>query len=187
MDSDRRRWDKRYADVSTASPAAPDALAAPGAPADVRRAGGRALDLACGTGAVSLWLADGGMEVLAVDVSPRAIALLRRAAGDAGVSALVDARVGDLDAGLPDPGPFDVIVCQRFRDRRLYPAIVTALTPGGYGCVTVLTVVDRRDPQGRFRAPRRELLDAFAGSELTVLAHRAADGTASIVLRRPPP
>ena len=156
-----------------------------GAPVDPRRSSGRALDLACGTGAVTLWLAAGGMDVLAVDVSPAAIALLEAAAHAAGLADLVDGRVADLDLGLPDPGPFDIIVCQRFRDPQLYPAIAAALAPGGHACVTVLSAVDRDGPPGRFHAEPGELLDAFDDPELDVLAHAERDGTASIVIHRP--
>lgn len=187
MDSDRHRWDERYAGAAPASPAAPEALALAGAPTDPRRRGGRALDLACGAGAVTLWLAAGGMDVLAVDVSPAAIALLDGAARSSGLSHHVDARVADLDRGLPDPGPFDIIVCQRFRDPQLYPAIAVALGPGGHGCVTVLSAVGRSDPPGRFHARPGELLDAFDDPQLEVLAHTEHDGIASIVIHRPGP
>jgi len=47
---------------------------------------GRALDLGCGTGTDSVYLAGRGWEVTGVDMVPRALALARRRAAAAGVS-----------------------------------------------------------------------------------------------------
>jgi 2-polyprenyl-3-methyl-5-hydroxy-6-metoxy-1,4-benzoquinol methylase len=54
---------------------------------------GRALDLGCGTGAQSVFLAREGWEVTAVDAVPRALAAARRRAEAAGVA--VDFRRGE--------------------------------------------------------------------------------------------
>jgi hypothetical protein len=87
----------------------------------------------------------------------------------------------DLDLGLPPscPGPYDVVVCQRFRDPALYPALVRRLAPGGLLVVTVLSEVDAAP--GPFRAPAGELAAAFAG--LRVLHHREGGGEAHLVAR----
>ena len=55
---------------------------------------GRALELGCGTGTNSVYLAQQGLDVVAVDFSPKAIELAREKAKQAGVS--VDFRVGDV-------------------------------------------------------------------------------------------
>jgi SAM-dependent methyltransferase len=189
MDTDGARWDERYSGAEPAVPRRPEAFSLTGAPADPRRPGGRALDVACGTGGTSLWLAAGGMRVVALDVSARAIELLRIASRRSGLQHLVDARVVDLDDGLPDDGPFDLIVCQRFRDVALYPLLAAVLAPGGVAAITVLSAVGRDPgdaPPGPFHAVPGELLDAFAPTGLDVRAHAEADGIASIVLHRPP-
>ena len=54
----------------------------------------RALDLGCGTGAQSVFLARQGWDVTAVDAVPRALAVARRRAEAAGVA--VDFRRGDV-------------------------------------------------------------------------------------------
>src|SRR5258708_29311804 len=54
---------------------------APGAPPP-----GRALDIGCGTGTDSVYLAEHGWEVTGVDMVPRALAAARRRAAGAGVS-----------------------------------------------------------------------------------------------------
>jgi SAM-dependent methyltransferase len=51
-----------------------------------RRAPGRALDIGCGTGTESVYLAQQGWEVTGVDTVPKALAIARRKAAAAGVS-----------------------------------------------------------------------------------------------------
>ena len=69
---------------------------------------GRALDLGCGTGTNSIYLAQRGFQVVGVDFSPRAIELARAKADQAGVSVSLYANdVTRLDF-LRDP--FDLIL-----------------------------------------------------------------------------
>jgi SAM-dependent methyltransferase len=148
---------------------------------------GRALDVACGAGAQTLWLAHRGLTVVALDVSPVAIGLTEAAAIAAGLGEVIDARVCDLDCGLPaDLGHFDVVVCQRFRGRSLYEQIFAALTPGGIAIVTVLSSVGVAGEPGEFHAPGGELVGAFDRPDADTLVSREADGIASIVVRRRP-
>jgi SAM-dependent methyltransferase len=86
----------------------------------------------------------------------------------------------DLDDGLPVAGPYDVVVCQRFRAPSLYPALAGVVAPGGLLVISVLSEVG--DTGGPFRAPPGELLEAFG--HLDVLHHEEAHGGASIVARR---
>lgn len=171
---DRRRWDGRHAVVDGGAPAPPDALRGR---LDLLPARGRALDLACGRGAVAVWLALHGLDVDAVDVSP--VALDAGSALAAANEVEVRWHLADLDDGLP-AGSWDVIVCQRFRDPALYPALAAALSPGGLLVLTVLSEVG--DEGGRFRAVPGELLTAFAG--LDVLHHEEGDGEATLLARR---
>mgnify|MGYP000002472352 CR=1 FL=1 len=180
--SDGRRWDDRYSssDVVTAG-TPPDALADAGL-ADIVPVTGRSLDVACGLGAQSIWLAERGLSVVAVDVSVEAIRRLDSAAQRMDCSDRVDARLFDLDGGLPD-GPFDVIVCQRFRAVDLYDAFVERLAPGALLVVTVLSVVGADRP-GEFHAPHGELTAAFTRPGLEVLFDSESNGHASLVARR---
>ena len=172
--ADRERWDRRHAAVDPPGPMPPDALR--GRP-DLLPSGGRALDMACGRGAVAVWLALRGFDVDAVDVSPVAVAAGAASAEAHGVR--VRWHAADLDDGLP-AGIWDVLVCQRFRDPALYPAMAAALAPGGVLVLTVLS--DVGDEGGRFRAVPGELLSAFAGLE--VLHHDERDGEATLLARR---
>lgn len=172
--SDRERWDRRHAAVASPVPMPPDALRDR---VDLLPSGGRALDLACGSGQVAVWLAQRGFDVDAVDVSPVALAAGAELAMAHGVT--VHWTESDLDDGLP-AGRYDVIVCQRFRDPDLYPALGDALRPGGLLVMTVLSEVG--DEGGRFRAVPGELLAAFG--ELDVLHHDERDGEATLLARR---
>lgn len=170
---DRERWDRRHAVVDAGVPMPPDGLR--GRP-DLLPVTGRALDVACGRGQVAVWLALRGLSVDGVDVSPVALATGAALAAAHGVT--VGWQEADLESWAP-AGRYDVVVCQRYRDPALYPALAAALRPGGLLVVTVLSTVG--DSGGRFRAAPGELPAAFAGLE--VLDHEERDGEATLVAR----
>lgn len=99
---------------------------------------GRALDLGCGTGTNSIYLAQHGFAVVGVDFSPKAIATAREKARRAGVA--VDFHVADVTQldSLGVREPFDLILdlgCFHSIDapsRARYAENVARLTrPGG--------------------------------------------------------
>ncbi len=179
-DADRERWDARHAAVGVRDPQPPDALRGR---LELLPACGRVLELASGRGAVAVWLARRGYTVDAVDVSTAGRTAGTELAAACGVAERVRWVPADLDAGIPGccPGPYDVVVCQRFREPRLYPAMAARLRPGGLLVVTVLSQVG--DGGGPFRAVAGELAAAFAG--LDVLVDAEAKGEAHLVARRP--
>jgi SAM-dependent methyltransferase len=69
---------------------------------------GRALDLGCGTGTNSIYLAQHGYDVVGVDFSTKAIQQAREKAGQAGVK--VDFRIGDVTRLDFLSAPFDVMI-----------------------------------------------------------------------------
>lgn len=179
--TDRTHWDERYAGLG---PVPLDDIGLPQhftAHDQLFPSSGHALELACGTGRTVAWLALRGMEVTALDVSPTAIALAQDLVRRAGVEHRCDLRVADLDDGLPTGPPVDVVVCNLFRDPRLYGAIVERLAPGGLLAIAVLSEVGAAP--GRFRARPGELLDAFGA--LDVVDAGEADGSAWLLGRRP--
>ncbi len=189
--SDAEHWDARHAaQRDPVTPAPPDAF--DGLDIDLFPTSGAALDVACGRGAQTIWMAQRGLSVTALDASPRAIDDVRELAErldrrhHSAIAQRVDARVHDLDDGLPaDVGSFDVIVCQRFRDPRLYADFVTRLRPGGLLVVTVLSVTGAEHP-GAFHAPAGELRAAFDFDTVSILRHTEAHGQESIVLHPQP-
>lgn len=94
--------------------------------------GDRALDLACGTGDIALRLRDAGARVVALDITPRMIALARIKPGAGGVAFLV----GDMMTLPFSSGAFDLVTTGY--GIRNVPVMETALaeihrvlTPGG--------------------------------------------------------
>jgi SAM-dependent methyltransferase len=94
-------------------------------------AAGDALDLACGSGRNSVWLAEQGFKTLAVDRNAAALDTLRHEAARRGLS--IRTQVVDLENGEPflEPDTFDLVVVVHYLHRPLFPALVRALRPGG--------------------------------------------------------
>jgi tellurite methyltransferase len=99
--------------------------------ADLIPRSGRALDVACAHGRHSLFLAQRGLRVRAVDRDPQAIEALGAEATRRALP--VEADVVDLEAGSVDLGreAYDFILVVRYLHRPLLPGLVQALAPGG--------------------------------------------------------
>jgi SAM-dependent methyltransferase len=180
-DEDRARWDARYLEAGPApigDHGPPPALVAT---THLIPSTGSALELACGRGRAAVWLALRGMRVWGVDVSPEAVRLARLLAESNDVADRCRFDVHDLDEGLPEGQPVDVVLCHLFRDPRLDQAIIERLSPGGILAIAVLSEVDTGP--GPHRAAPGELIDAFAALE--ILASGEADGIAWLIGRLP--
>ncbi len=113
-------------------PESPAHLAVPVSPWVARFAalippGARALDVACGSGRHTLFLAARGVRVDAVDRDAQALVPLCAVAGVAPLCA-------DLEGGAPWPyagRQFDAVVVTNYLHRPLFPEIAAALAPGG--------------------------------------------------------
>lgn len=179
-DEDRVRWDRRHARREPVDEADVELPPMFRPYADVFPRAGNALDVACGRGASAVWLAERGMTVHGVDVSPVAVRAARELARRRGVTAHCCFDAMDLDDGLPAGGLVDVLLCSMFRDRRLDAAVVARLAPGGLLAVSALSEVGAAP--GPFRAHAGELTEAFGG--LDVIACAEADGQAWLLARR---
>ena len=147
---------------------------------------GLCLDVACGLGEQSLWAAQQGYHVVAIDGSDTAITALNSAAVRRGLRDRIDTRVVDLDDGLPaDVGnECSLVICQRFRDPRLYDQLVYMLKPGGVLVITVLSSVGLEGEPGAFHALPGELVCAFREFDVTIERSVELDGEATLVARR---
>ena len=126
---------------------------------------GRVLDIGCGTGELSLYLAARGHPVVGVDAAPAAIERARRKAADRGFA--VEFDVADaLD--LPEIGRFDAVVDSGlfhvFDDPervRYVDTLRSLLRPGG--TLLVLCFADSAPGDGGpRRVSPREIREAFA-------------------------
>lgn len=160
-----RAWDERHRTALPAEPAAP--IGWEDAGLSTTRSG-RVLDVACGTGSVSLWLAGQGLDVVALDASPVAVEAVVARAAEHAVRDRLDARVHDLELGLPPAlGEFEVVICQRYRDPELVPSLLRHLAHGGVAVLSVLSEVGASRP-GRHHAPPGELRKAVDQPGFTI-------------------
>ena len=142
--------------------------------------GGRALELACGRGGATVWLARRGLESHGYDASAIAIDQARELAAHWQVSARCRFSVVDLDHGLPPGSPVEVILCHRFRAPHLNDAIIDRLVPGGLLAIAVLSEVDAAP--GPYRAVPGELAAVFANLDL--IAAGEGQGVAWLLARK---
>ncbi len=174
---DRKRWDERYRSAARPIPRCPE-LFAPYQ--DLFPSSGTALDIACGSGSGSLWLARRGLSVTGIDVSQVAIAAADEAAVADDLADRCRFAVIDLDSGLPDGPPVDVVMCHRFRQPSLYRLMAERLRPGGLLAIAVLSEVGGEP--GPFRAPAGELTESFSALETIVAVE--GDGSAVLLARK---
>ena len=116
---DKERWDEKY--LNNPIPDEPVALITQYAELAT---GKQALDIACGMGRNSRYLASQGFEVDAWDISSVAIDSLR------GMEHIHPKEV-DLDEAVFPDEKYDLIICTYFLKRQLFPRITKALKPGG--------------------------------------------------------
>lgn len=125
-DTDRITWNQRYREGSYRARSHPTPLLELWLPELPR---GRALDIACGTGRNTLYLAGKGYAVDAVDISSEALASAREKPGAGNLS--ISWIEADLDEFAPSASRYDLIVVARFVNRLLLPRLPGALKPGG--------------------------------------------------------
>lgn len=179
-EEDRRHWDERYRD---GGPAPLDENGPPPIFADhqdLLPISGTVLEIACGRGRAAVWLAGRGLDYFGVDVSPVAIDLARRLVAAAGLETRCRFAVHDLDSGLPEGPPADLVFAYLFRDPSLDAAMMDRLRPGGVLATAVLSEVG--GVPGGYRAKPGELERAF--SALEVLIHGEGEGMAWLIGRR---
>ncbi|WP_371477804.1 cyclopropane-fatty-acyl-phospholipid synthase family protein [Kitasatospora sp. NBC_00315] len=126
-------WDARYLESERIWSGEPNA-------ALVREvdglAPGRALDLGCGEGGDSIWLARQGWLVTATDISQVALDRAARHAADAGVGDRVEWQRHDLGASFP-AGLFELVSAHFLHSRGELPreeilrTAASAVAPGG--------------------------------------------------------
>lgn len=139
-EADRRQWDARYtagdapvqarANRWLVSQAAfVDAVAAACAQPP------QALDIACGAGGTLAWLARRGWQVTGVDISATALARAETQLAARGLRRCATLVQADLDVWRPAATSCDLLTCFNFLDRRLWPAMSTAVRPHGLLCL----------------------------------------------------
>lgn len=133
------------------------------------RPGGRALDMGCGAGTDSVFLARQGWQVTALDFMPKALEYTKARADAAGVSVeLVEADITSWDA----PAPYDLVLdhglmhnLNRERYAPYRERVLKALAPDGDFVLLHWLRRTADEPQskvGPTRTSREDLRDFFA-------------------------
>ena len=159
--ADQEYWDRRWAE--TGPPPFLDPMPDPPAFADLVRlfpTSGLAIDVACGRGRSSVWLARLGLEVVGLDVSPVAIDLARTYAQKMGGSDSCQFEVVDLDDGLPNGPPANLVFSHLFWAPHLTRPLVDRLAPGGI--LAICHVSEADVGPGEWRIRQGELRNAFS-------------------------
>ena len=126
---DQLKWDRKYMESET--------LAGRREPSPLLKAfvseaaGRRVLDIACGTGRNTLYLAQKGFEVDALDISAVALQILTEHMESVTDLRQIHTQLVDLDSYTPPQNSYDLIIQTNFLDRRLIPLLASALTRGG--------------------------------------------------------
>ncbi|QTA80441.1 SAM-dependent methyltransferase [Desulfonema limicola] len=121
VEKDRIKWNKRYNDSSYNE-----------LPSEIVRKysslapNKKALDIASGTGRNALFLAESGFDVDAVDISDVALQKINKA-----FHPKINCIAADLDTYEIPENNYDLIININYLNRRLFPYIRQALTPGG--------------------------------------------------------
>ncbi|HEX9022428.1 MAG TPA: class I SAM-dependent methyltransferase [Geobacteraceae bacterium] len=144
MEDDRGKWNARYKGSGFYLGPEPSAFLADSiALIESLTSGRKALDLACGEGRNSIFLARHGFAVAGLDISEEGIAKARRWAESTGL--VVTFGCVDLE-GFEFAEKYDLIINFNFLIRDLVPKMVVALNPGGV--IVFDTILDAPSLEG---------------------------------------
>jgi tellurite methyltransferase len=184
---DRAKWDGKYASAGEVDEVSPVSFLSEniGRLISMLRRRPRAMDLAAGEGRNSVFLAQRGFRVEAVDISPVGLQRARRRAVMQGVE--VQLLAADLSAFAIPVARYDLVVNFFFLQRSLFPAMARALRPGG---ILIFETYTTRHQLQQARPMRRafllepgELCNAFPTLETLLYEEKGA--TARLIARAP--
>ena len=127
METDSNRWDKKYLNGGHHVDLEPDPLLVEHA--NLFGKFEVVVDLACGTGRHSMFLAGLGCFVIALDFSRRALRRCNELAVESDLN--IHAVAADLSVFRFAPHSLDAIVCFNYLNRELTDNLHAALKPGG--------------------------------------------------------
>jgi tellurite methyltransferase len=182
-------WDAKYAEGSHAS-MEPDPLLPRAYQEWIADSGpGTALDLAGGVGRHAIWLAERDWKVRLLDISEVGVSLARKNAAKLSHGA-VEAEISDLihatDLGQKQ---YDLVMVFFYLQRELFPALISALKPGGLLIYKTYTEDQKQFSGGpshpMYLLQPNELLRAFQSLRILHYHETSKDkGTAELVARK---
>lgn len=157
--------------------------------------GGRALDVAMGTGRNAVYLASLGFQVTGVDISSVACKRALETARAAGVR--IDAVCADMETWEVPEAAFDVVINFNYLHRGLCRRLAASLRPGGVLVFQTFTMEQKQFGWGpskeEFLLRPGELRELFSGLEALVYREGLEESdwgkkaAAGLVARRPKP
>jgi SAM-dependent methyltransferase len=129
---------------------------------------GRALDIACGTGRNTHFLANKGFHVDAVDLSDYALSCVEN-------HEKINKIEADLDSYTLERNSYDLIININYLQRRFFPQIKEALKPEGVLIFETFIVAhgDFNNPANpEYLLRKNELLHAFIGINIVYYEER---------------
>jgi tellurite methyltransferase len=138
---------------------------------------GKALDLACGAGRNSLWLAEHGWNVIAIDGASAAIEILQTRAAERSLK--INAIVADLEKEEfeIEPSRWNLIAMCYYLQRNLFEPAKRGLVPGGL-LLCIVHITEAGEDESPFRLRPGELGKYFAGWEILHYYEGKADDAA---------
>jgi len=138
---------------------------------------GKALDLACGAGRNSLWLAEHGWNVTAIDGASAAIEILQTRAAERSLK--INAIVADLEKEEfeIEPSRWDLIAMCYYLQRNLFEPAKRGLVPGGL-LLCIVHITEPGEDESPFRLRPGELGKYFARWEILHYYEGKADDAA---------
>lgn len=112
--------------------------------------GGRALDVAMGTGRNALYLAEHGFEVEGVDIDEAAVLACKERASRRGI--IIQPHIADLTSYQILEKNYDLILCFRYLQRDLIPKMKAGLKSGGFIVYETFLI----DQHLRFGTPKKK-------------------------------
>ena len=190
-DETARAWDDKYRERQALPEREPSGFLVENA--GLLPPGGRALDVAMGSGRNAVYLASLGFEVTGVEISPVGCEQALESARSAGVR--IEAVCADLETWAVPESAFEVVIDFNYLQRDLCPRLAAALGRGGVLVFETFTTEQRQFGWGPkhdgFLLQPGELRELFPGLE--VLAYREGvretdrgmRAAAGLVARRP--
>ncbi|WP_318502451.1 class I SAM-dependent methyltransferase [Bacillus sp. T3] len=150
--------------------------------------GGLALDLACGLGANSLFLAQSNYEVQAIDLSDVAVNYLNEQAREQSLP--IKVKVCDLTDKNElhfKQEKFDLVVITYYLDRSLFPLVKMTVKQGGYFFMETYFVSaenNNREISDHYKLLPNELLMEFGNWSVLFYEENEQEGRQTIFCRK---
>lgn len=159
---DKEKWDKKYNETPklmedrTPSPKVLEAIK--------YTKGNKALEIACGTGRNTIYLAQNGFEIDAFDISDVAIKHLKKQNIKS-----INAMQKDLESFSPNKNLYDLIVQTNYLDRDIFPSLKDSLKKDGIIIIeTYMNHKENEKPPSNplFLLQENELKEIFSDFEI---------------------